>query len=100
LSHLVLFEFIYPSERAPRARGMARVLARRLAEDGVDPAEPGRVCLGTLLSRAQYLPDVTAWGYADGRLPPQGRMTAEDVQRWTAAIDDEEEVPDANRGSG
>ncbi len=76
LSHLVLFDFIYPSERAPRARGMTRALARRLAEDGNGPhVEQARVCQGTLLSRAQYLPDVTAWGYADGRVPPRGRMS-------------------------
>jgi len=100
LSHLVLFDFIYPSERAPRARGMTRALARRLAEDGNGHVEQTRVCQGTLLSRAQYLPDVTAWGYADGRVPPRGRMTEEDVEHWTAAIHDKEEAPDANRGGG
>lgn len=100
LSHLVLFEFVYPSEHAPRARAMTRALARRIAEDGLEPVESERVCLGTLLSRAQYLPDLTAWGYADGRVPPRGRMTEEDVRQWTAAIHDKEESPDANRGGG
>lgn len=98
LSHLVLFEFSYPSERAPRARGLARALARRLVEDGIEPTEGERVCLGTLLSRAQYLPDVTAWGYADGRVAPHGRMTEKDVRHWTAAIEEKEEAPDAHRG--
>jgi hypothetical protein len=101
LSHLVLFEFIYPSESAPEARGLARALARRLAEeDEVDPAASERVCRGTLLSRAQYLPDITEWGYADGRVQPHGRMTEEDVERWTLAIDDGGEASDAHRGGG
>jgi hypothetical protein len=100
LSHLVLFEFVYPSERAPEARGLARALARRLAEEDVDPAAGEGVCHGTLLSRAQYLPDVTEWGYADGRVQPHGRMTEEDVEHWTLAIDDDQEVSDAYRGGG
>ena len=99
LSHLVLFEFIYPSEPAPRARAMTQALARRLAEEA-SGSEPERVCQGTLLSRAQYLPDVTAWGYADARTAPRGRMTEEDVEHWTAAIHDKEDAPDANRGGG
>ena len=99
LSHLVLFEFVYPSEPAPRARALARRLARRHAEEGEPPAgEP--VCHGTLLSRAQYLPDITVWGYADARLAPRGRMSEDDVFRWTSAVRQDEEARDAHRGGG
>ena len=99
LSHLVLFSFVYPSEPAPRARALARRLARRLAEEG-DPAGDEPICQGTLLSRAQYLPAVNVWGYADARLVPRGRMTEADVARWTAAVSHDEEARDAHRGGG
>jgi hypothetical protein len=99
LSHLVLFEFVYPSEPAPRARALARRLARRLAEES-DPTDEVSVCQGTLLSRAQYLPDITLWGYADARLAPRGRMSEEDVACWTAAVRQDEEARHAPRGGG
>jgi hypothetical protein len=41
---------------------------------------------GTLISREQFLPDVAEWGYRDGRLPPTGNMTPEDIGEWTDAI--------------
>ena len=53
--------------------------------------------LGTLLSREQYLTDVSRWGYADGRVAPHGPMTAEDVAHWTAAIEAETEGQDEGR---
>ena len=46
----------------------------------------GRVCQGTLISRAQYLVDIHRWGYEDARLGPDGTMEPEEVQRWTDAI--------------
>jgi len=39
-------------------------------------------------TREQYLFDVTQQGYIDGRLQPIGRMSAEDIAIWTAAIDE------------
>jgi hypothetical protein len=100
LSHLMLFEFVYPSEPAPEARGWARELARRLEEAGGAPETSERICQGTLLSRAQYLPDVVAWGYLDARRRPHGRMSEEAVQKWTDAIDEQEEGPHAHRSRG
>jgi hypothetical protein len=87
LSHLVLFGFIYPGERWRIPAGVMRELSARLAADGdVVPGE--RLCNGTLLSRAQYLTDIEQWGYVDGRLR-LGAMTAQDIARWTDAIDRE-----------
>ena len=60
---------------------------RRLERDAASPPPERRLCQGTLLSREQYLADITRWGYEDGRLMPHEQMTAEDVERWTAAID-------------
>jgi len=87
LSHLVLFGFIYPSERA-RIPGLVMAeLVRRLADEQrtVQPTDP--ICCGTLLSRAQYLVDVETLGYRDARLVPGGPMTADEVAEWTAAIE-------------
>jgi hypothetical protein len=72
-----------------------RLLGRRLAREGREPAPEERVCRGTLLSRAQYLTDVFRRGYADARLAPDGGMTPEDVALWTAAIETEEKSRNA-----
>jgi hypothetical protein len=86
LAHLVLFGFVYPGERTRVPPGVLAELSGRLAAESTRDA-PERVCNGTVLSRAQYLVDVERWGYADGRLAPRGGMTADDIARWTAAID-------------
>jgi hypothetical protein len=44
------------------------------------------VCYGTLLSREQYLHDLHEWKYRDGRERPEGPMTREEIDIWTAAI--------------
>ena len=49
-----------------------------------------RVCRGTLISRAQYLPDVHERGYRDGRLTFGSHMTQADIESWTAAIEDKD----------
>lgn len=84
LSHLVLFGFIYPdlARNVPDAV-MGELLERLRVERQIVSRE--RVCLGTLLSREQYLLDLEA-GRRDGRLPPTGRMHPIDVAAWTAAI--------------
>jgi hypothetical protein len=68
------------------------------AEDGASGASargagsaPGAdpLCRGTVLSRAQYLFDIANHGYLDARLPPSGTMSPEQVEQWTAAIEDD-----------
>ena len=87
LSHLVLFGFIYPGarERVPAAI-MERLVARLGAEETSPNLE--RTCRGTLLSRAQYLPDIREGGLGDARLDVRSGMTADDIERWSRAIDD------------
>jgi hypothetical protein len=86
LVNLILFGFVYPSERARiPARVMTFLLNRLTTELGSD-ASAGRVCAGTLVSREQYLCDTREWGYADARLQPPGNMTPEQIEAWTAAI--------------
>lgn len=89
LSYLILFTFIYPSERNRIPGEVMDELLRRLQEERNQP--PGeRVCRGTLLSRAQYLVDVEQWDYQDARLRPRGEMAAEEIDEWTEAIDEED----------
>jgi hypothetical protein len=83
LSYVVLFGYVYPGEAAR----LPFWLIPRLFE-ACDPPRPraGRLCRGTLLSRAQYLVDVEKWGFADARRPPFGSMTNKEYAIWTNAI--------------
>jgi len=85
-SHLVLFGFIYPSERARIPVWLMEHLTERLASELRTSPPPEAMCLGTILSRQQYLPDVERWGYTDARVFPHGHMTPEETAAWTAAI--------------
>ena len=87
-AHLVLFGFIYPSDRDVIPEWVMKEFGSRIEKDTASPPPAERVCQGTILSRGQYLTDVDQWNYADGRLAPQGTMTRQQIARWTAAIDD------------
>lgn len=103
LSYLVLFGFLYPSARTKIPAWVMHELLGRLQDEltAVPPTEP--VCLGTLLSREQFLVDLECLGYQDGRLVPRPTMTPEQIAHWTAAIkhrsaDDEPEATDWQAG--
>jgi hypothetical protein len=83
LSHLLLFEFIYPAHRHIIPEWVMDELWRRSRSE---EALPERLCRGTLISREQYLTDVTEWQYLDAREMPYGRMTPQQIKEWTAAI--------------
>jgi hypothetical protein len=87
LSHLILFGFIYPGERALIPAAVVRDLVNRLLAELDAPTRNSKVCQGTLLSRAQYLVDIDQWGYEDARIAPRGSMTPDQIAEWTAAID-------------
>jgi hypothetical protein len=84
--YLVLFGFIYPGERTRIPAEVMDELSGRLRKESGNDESLQRVCQGTLLSRAQYLIDVQTWGYKDGRLLPDVRMSEEDIAHWTQAI--------------
>jgi hypothetical protein len=64
LSHLVLFDYVYPDERAAVPRWVRRELLERLQARAADPPRPGRRrCRGPLLSKVQYAVDLECWGY-------------------------------------
>jgi hypothetical protein len=88
LSHLVLFGFIYPGERALIPSAVVKDLLNRLLAELDVPTRDSKVCQGTLLSRGQYLVDVGEWGYEDARAVPRGSMTESQIAEWTAAIDE------------
>jgi len=87
LSHLVLFGFIYPGERALIPSALMKDLISQLLAEFDVPTRDTKVCQGTLLSRAQYLVDIDEWGYNDARAIPRGNMSDEQIAEWTAAID-------------
>ena len=65
MSHVILFGFIYPGERAASPPEVMRELSRRLERESGRPPSDRRLCQGTLLSREQYLTDISKWGYED-----------------------------------
>jgi hypothetical protein len=89
LAHLILFGYIYPQERSSIPDDVLVTLIGRLATDPEPAAGPSSrpLCRGPMLSRAQYLPDIGWWGYADARLEPVGTLSAEQIAHWTAAIE-------------
>jgi hypothetical protein len=89
LSHLILFGFVYPSERDIIPRHVLAGLLARLEHDESQPVDASSLCHGTLLSRAQYLVDIGPWGLGDPRAAAPSNMAASDIERWTAGIDHE-----------
>jgi hypothetical protein len=85
LSHLILFEFVYPGERSLIPRTVMDDLIARLAAENAAPPTESQVCRGTLLSREQYLPDVELWGYIDARREERVHVTEEELRIWTEA---------------
>jgi hypothetical protein len=86
LAHVTLFGYIYPGHRTLIPERVVKELSKRLEDEAARPSEDDRLCLGTMLSRSQYLVDVERRGFRDARLGPGGTMTPEDVAQWTAAI--------------
>jgi hypothetical protein len=87
LAHLILFGFIYPSERTRVPDWVLGELFRRQQDERGHAPSSERICRGTILSRAQYLIDTQQRGYRDARLRPEGSMTPEQIAQWTAAIE-------------
>ncbi len=82
LAHLVLFNYVYPSERGRVPTSVIDALISKLHSE---PPAAESVCRGTLLSWKEYLPDVQQRGMEDARLQPRGNLTPQQIARWTAA---------------
>lgn len=76
LAHLLMFGYVYPSERqrVPQA-----VIDELFPAAKDEPREDRKVCRGTFLSNDQYLFDVAKWGYADARMKPEGPLTFKEI---------------------
>jgi hypothetical protein len=86
LAHLLLFGFVYPGERHRLPQAHLTALLDRAKTELAAPATDEKLCQGTLVSRAQYLPDIERWGYRDARTSDRSRITAEEIEAWTNAI--------------
>jgi hypothetical protein len=84
-AHLVLFGFMYPSDRDNIPAWVMEDLTQRIADETRAGNAESRICYGTIVSRQQYLKDVEEWGYADARLTDE-KMSEEDIELWTAGI--------------
>jgi hypothetical protein len=85
-SHIVLFGFVYPDQRHCIPSWIGEALTTRFAAESSERTNP--LCNGPLLSREQYLHDLTHLGYGDPRIEPTGRMTREETDIWTRAIEE------------
>lgn len=90
LAHLLLFRYVYPAFAAQVPTDVVAHLMSCVSKPQSAPHSNDQtpLCRGTFLSRSQYLMDVGRWGFRDVRIQPHGPLTAEQVARWTAAIED------------
>jgi hypothetical protein len=86
--HVLMFGYVYPHARDTVPQWVMDELLARLQRERDAPSGAERTCHGTTLSRQQYLIDIGEWGYRDGRLPPHGAMSADEIARWTEAIEE------------
>jgi hypothetical protein len=84
-AHIVLFGFIYPTDRAKVPTAVMDELSERMRQETHSGDAAEKVCYGTIISRQQYLKDISDWGYQDARRV-HDTMTEEDIAHWTAGI--------------
>ena len=91
-SHLILFGYVYPSERSKVPEWLMAELARRirLEMNSVPPAE--RLCQGTLLSWSQYLIGIEQGAYEDARHPPRGNLSRPQIDALNATLREGEDT--------
>jgi hypothetical protein len=91
LSHLILFGYIYPSDRQRIPDYVLKELLARLEHELTLPTAAQQACQGPLLSRSQYRCDIEKMGYRDARLAADSKMSPEETINWTAAADAEKQ---------
>lgn len=86
-AHVILFGFIFPSDRSKVPQWVIEELSDKLAKETKRGDLPDKICYGTIVSRQQYLIDVNERGYRDARLEPLGNMNEEEIAEWTKGIE-------------
>jgi hypothetical protein len=86
-AHLILFGYIFPSDRNQVPPWVMQDLSERLRKELDAPPPAEKICRGTVLSIAQYKDDIERLGYQDARLSPEGNMSEENIQQWMAAFE-------------
>lgn len=81
LSHLVLYQYIYPAHRDRVPEDLLAELSERFLNEREEPPPDEDVCRGTMLSRSRYLVDIDRWGGTDGRVDPHGALSPEQARR-------------------
>lgn len=73
LAHLLMFDYIYPSQRGCIPDWVMEHLHLR------SPRRPTaqKICRGTNVCQRGFLVDIYEWGYRDARLQPIGKLTPE-----------------------
>jgi hypothetical protein len=78
LSHLLLFGYVYPSEK-----DLIPAWVLDQLEEAIQNELPvkTRICRGTLLAQRTYWIDTHEWGFADVRVKPIGPLTREEGEQ-------------------
>ena len=84
-SHLILFGFIFPSKRNFIPIDVVKEFNSRVVKEQNEPPPNDKHCNGTLLSRVQYLSDVTTGSLVDAREATRCHISPAELQRWTEA---------------
>ena len=85
LSHLALFGFVFPSKRNLVPTEVIEKLSARLMSELAEEPPSNPLCNGTLLSRVQYLSDITTGGFTDARTTGRSVIKPHEIQEWTKA---------------
>lgn len=72
---LVLYGFVYPSDRERVPKWLMHELTSRLVDEMQSEPPDDKICYGTIFSNTQYVTDLRKWGYSDGR-PEHARRDA------------------------
>jgi hypothetical protein len=67
LAHIVLFDYVFPSERHLVGADLRRELLQRAQQEADEPPLDKRICYGSFLSRHQYRIDLERDGFSDAR---------------------------------
>jgi hypothetical protein len=87
-SHIVMFRFVYPKDQSSIPKWVIEEFTRRELQewesDNCQHDDTSELtCYGTLLSRAQYLTDISKWNYSD---PRKEFLNDAEIREWTMKI--------------